>query len=289
MIGIQGKVGALFIYPLKSAAPVQIEHIAFDELGAVYDRRWVLVDPEGKAITQRDTPRLALIRPTLVGDPSTLLLRAPGQSELMVGSSYAEEIVVNVWNDRMSAFDAGEEAAEWCSIAADVPCRLVCFSPHAKRPLAGKYAGFVDCQGRHVAFTDGAPALLLGDGSLEELNRRLSTVNASPIGVERFRPNIFITGLPPHAEDAWLDVRIGEMRFGVGSLCPRCVIPTIDQNSGRRAGHEPLRTLATYRKRDGEVMFGVNATHSTIGSIAVGDMVEAIRLKTSVPEGGEGT
>jgi hypothetical protein len=110
--------------------------------------------------------------------------------------------------------------------------------------------------------------LLLSEASLEGLNRRLSL----PVPMDRFRPNIVVSGCPAHAEDGWRKVRIGSVDFRVVKPCARCVITTTDQETGDRSA-EPLRTLATYRVRDSQVLFGQNLIHGGRGSMRVGDPV----------------
>jgi uncharacterized protein len=276
------RVAALFIHPLKSAAPVSVATMHLDDMGAIDDRRWLLVDARGRAITQRDVPRLALVHALVEGIGTTreLVLRAPELAELRVAASaHGPPRRVDVWGDEVEAHDLGDAAAEWCRAATGRACRLVRMADHAQRPLAAKYAGAVDPAGRRVAFTDGAPLLLLGQASVDALSARLAGQGSATLGVERFRPNVLISGIEAHEEDDWAMIAIGDVRCGVGSSCSRCVVTTVDQVSGRRAGPEPLRTLAGYRARGNDVMFGVNATNEAGGTIHVGDRIEVIRRK----------
>ena len=96
--------------------------------------------------------------------------------------------------------------------------------------------------------------------------------------MNRFRPNLVIAGAPaPHAEDGWTQVRIGlDVVLRAGGPCGRCAVTTTDQFTGER-GVEPLRTLATYRRRTGDpanVDFGQNLIHETkTGTLRIGDPV----------------
>jgi uncharacterized protein YcbX len=132
------------------------------------------------------------------------------------------------------------------------------------RPIDPRFA----TGGDRVSFTDGFPLLLITQASLDGLNARLER----PLPMNRFRPNLVISGATPHAEDGWQRVRIGEIEFAVVKPCARCVTTTIDQNTAT-AGREPLRTLATYRKVGSNVMFGQNVIHLGQGRISVGDAV----------------
>lgn len=279
-------VSALFIYPIKSTAGTAVSQLDLDERGAVDDRRWMLVNSNGRFITQRESGRLALIHAHRVS--SGLLLEAAGHVALPVPAPHAQAGVrqVTVWDDIVPALDAGDDAAVWCTAVTGVTCRLVHLAHAARRPLAPKYAGSLDPVGRHVALSDGAPLLLLGEASLAALNTRLGEKRLAPVGFDRFRPNVVIAGISAHEEDTWLTIEIGGITIGVGSPCPRCVITTIDQQRGVRAsvlgdepGGEPLRTLATYRRQGSGVMFAMNATNDGRGAIRIGDTVRVVATR----------
>lgn len=278
------RVTDLFVHPLKGAAPVRVQRLRLDALGAVGDRRWLLVDAHGVALTQREVPGLARIRAELpmhdgaIAGDAPLTLHRHGGVPLVVPPTApgAPLRTVRVWDDDVALADAGDAAAEWCSDAVGVPCRLMHWTSASHRALAPKYAGPLDASGRDVTVTDGAPLLLLGAASLDALNARLTASGSSRLGVERFRPNVLLGTTAPHEEDRWEHIRIGDVEIGVGSPCPRCVVTTIDQQSLAQ-GTEPLRTLALYRRAaSGGVMFGMNATHAHAGEILVGDEVTVL-------------
>ncbi|MFN8581039.1 MAG: MOSC domain-containing protein [Gemmatimonadaceae bacterium] len=140
----------------------------------------------------------------------------------------------------------------------------------AIRPMRAEYAGAIR-EARHVSLSDGAPLLLIGQASLDGLNERL----ADPVPMNRFRPNVVVTGAAPFAEDTWQRIRIGDVTCEVAKPCARCATTTVDQATGVR-GVEPLRTLATFRKREGGVMFGQNLAHHAPGALHVGDVVTVL-------------
>ena len=276
-------VSGLFVHPIKSAAPIAVEALVLDDRGAVGDRRWLVVDGDGMQITARETAALALVRPrfTVVGTAAIaprnadgpIWVEAPGLQRLRIHIPITPETrTVHVWKDQVEAHDAGDTAAEWMSDALRRSCRLVRLSESAHRPLAAKYSGPLPSAGRRVAFSDGAPLLLLGEASVNALNARLTAEGGEAMSVGRFRPNVLLANGKPHEEDTWTRVRIGDVLLGVGKPCERCVMTTIDPITGVK-GIEPLRTLATYRKSDGHVMFGMNATHEKPGVIYLDDDV----------------
>ncbi len=277
-VGQVGQVASLTIYPLKSAAGVEVTTLELDAMGATGDRRWLLVDDEGAQITARTAHALLRIQPVidLADRDGDLQLTAAGFASLTVPvpAPDAERVTVQVWDDQLSALLASAEASAWCSEVIGRPCRLVRHGAVSHRPLQSKYTGGLSPAGRAVTFTDGAPLLLLGLSSIAALNARLAEQDSTaPVDRRRFRANIWLDGTAPHAEDAWRSVRIGGVELGLGTLCPRCVLTTVDPDSCEQ-GVEPLRTLASYRRQDGGVVFGVNTTHASPGVIQQGDAVE---------------
>jgi uncharacterized protein len=249
----------LYVYPLKSARGIALEGAALDERGIEHDRRWMVVDEQGLFVSQRTHPRLALIGTAF--DGATLRLAAPGLPELAVEVPVdSETAAVRVWQDDVSALLATRAACEWVSEHLGVRCRLVYLPDAARRQVAPPYE-----PARLVSFADAFPILLVSEASLTELNRRLER----PVPMDRFRPNLVVSGCEPHAEDSWHRIRIGDVPFTVAKPCSRCVVITTDQSTGERH-REPLATLSTYRLQDGKVMFGQNLVHEQTGHLSLG-------------------
>ena len=256
----------LFVYPVKSLRGLSVNSWPVDEFGFKHDRRWMVIDRSGVALTLRELPRMTLIEPSLKDDQ--LELTAPGMSKLMVPSESDAELTVTVWGDSPQALDCGPAASAWLSDFLNADVRLVYMPDSSFRRIDRNYC--VD--ERRVSFTDGYPFLLISQESLDELNRRLD----APIGMERFRPNLVVSGASaPHAEDDWKRIRIGVVGFDLVKLCARCAVPTVDPETGE-GGKEPTRTLATYRRKNGKVYFGQNLIHDALGTLAIGDRVEIL-------------
>lgn len=277
------QVAALTIYPLKSATGIEVNALELDAWGAVGDRRWLLIDAHGAAITARDAHALLTIVPHIADSDrdGALTLTAPGRSGVVVSvpDADARVVPVHIWDDAVVARAASPEASAWCADILGQPCTLVRVSRETQRPLAPRFAGPLPFAGRHVAFTDGAPLLVLGLASIAALNDRLLAQGETTLmDRRRFRANVWLDHLAPHEEDTWRAVRIGDVRLGVGTRCARCVLTTVDPDTLER-GAEPLRTMATYRREGGGVVFGVNTTHADPGWVRVGDVVtvEAVR------------
>ena len=262
-------LGGLYVYPIKSCGGISLATAEVDERSIRHDRRWMLVDEHGVFLSQREIPRLALVRVGIGGDG--LLLDAPGMPALDVPfAPEGESVLARVWDDLVEILRVGDEADRWFSRFLGVPCRLVYLPDRSVRPVAPTYAK----PGDRVGLSDGFPFLMISEASLGDLNGRLD----HPLPMERFRPSLVVRGCGPFAEDGWRRVRVGGINFRVVKPCARCKITTVDQSSAE-TGKEPLRTLARYRKAGSEVFFGQNLIHDGTGVLNVGDAVEVIELR----------
>lgn len=271
-------LSSLFIYPIKSAAGTRVNQAALTPRGLECDRRYMVVLPSGHFITQRRFPKMALIKPSVL-TPSSLRVTAPGMPKLTVEkpTDAADTVDVEVWGDRTTAVSCGSTAAAWFSQFIGTACQLVYMPKTSQRPTDhGKFGA-----DKIVSFADAYPYLLLSDASLEGLNERLVAKHVEPISMDRFRPNLVVSGdIAPHAEDDWKKIRIGQATFTVAKPCARCSIPNVNQTTGDRT-KEPSRTLATYRTWDTEIWFGQNllqeiSDSKNLGTLTVGDEVEIL-------------
>jgi uncharacterized protein YcbX len=269
-------VASLWIYPIKSCAGVPVGRAVAGPHGFVGDRRWMVTDPDGTFLTQRDTPPLARVRVSGCGGSAdgALTLDADGLPPLVLAppDGPGPRLSVRVWGDAVDARRGPPEAEAWFSAVIGRDARLVYFDEAARRPVDPAYAR----AGDEVAFADGFPYLLVGDGALVALNERLVAAGEPPVPMARFRPNVVLGGVAPHAEDGWPGVRVGSVRFALPKACGRCSMTTLDPETLTFSA-EPLRTLARYRRDPrpgrGGVLFGMNAIARDVGTIAVGDPV----------------
>ena len=264
-------LSSLYRYPLKSAIGEALDRSTVDGLGLHGDRRWMLVDAEsGRFLSQRVLPRMTQLLARWQGEDH-LSLSAPGMPSIRVRVPGADAAAraVSVWDDALQVPDAGDEAAEWASQLLGRSCRLVHLPPERARQVSPKYAE----PGERVAFADGFPLLLIGQASLDDLSARVGR----PLDMRRFRPNLVITGSAPFAEDGWKRIRIGELILRPVKPCTRCIITTLDPDTGERSpDQEPLATLARYRKGEKGVMFGQNLLVDGQGWLEVGMPVELL-------------
>jgi uncharacterized protein YcbX len=268
------KLSGLYIYPVKSLRGFAVPTAAVDALGLVGDRRFMLVDDQNQFLTQRTLPRMALIETALTA--RDLVLRAPHGGSCAVplqSTRRTAPLSVRVWrSEGLLAEDCGVEVAVWLSDFLRQPCRLVRIGDKFRRPIVRPGSAQTDDL---VSFADGYPFLVLSEASLADLNDRLAT----PLLLDRFRPNLLVSGCEAFAEDTWSRFRIGAVTFRTDGPCARCAITTTDQRTAER-GKEPLRTLATYRRDKDDptdVNFGQNLIHETkTGTLRVGDAVELL-------------
>jgi uncharacterized protein YcbX len=271
-------LSALFIYPVKSLRGCAVSSAAVDGLGLAGDRRFLVVDENDRFLTQRAHARMALVETKL--DAHRLTLRADGAGEMTVSRApdpAAELRAVTVWkSEGLLAEDCGDAPAAWLTEFLGVKSRLVRIGPKFLRPIL---KGNVSGPREVLAFADSVPFLVVGEGSLADLNDRLITKGETPVPMNRFRPNLVVTGAVPYAEDGWPRIRIGAIAFRAAGPCARCIVTTTDQVTGERH-HEPLRMLATYRRDpvdSSEVNFGQNFVHETkSGVLHVGDAVSLL-------------
>ena len=248
-------LAALHLYPVKSCAGITLDAHELDTTGLDLDRAWMVVDEQGEFLSQRELPRMALIRPTLRA--SDLVLRAPGMLALHLALDAVEQPVrVRVWDDEVAAFDMGALAAQWCSDFLGRPARLVRFDPDAQRLADKHWTGALQAP---VQFSDSFPLLVASTASLAELNRRL----AAPVSMQRFRPNLVLDGLDAHGEDFIDEITFddGAIRLRLVKPCSRCGVPDVDPDSAA-TGHAVGDALAAYRadaRLGGALTFGMNA------------------------------
>ncbi|MDY4300230.1 MOSC domain-containing protein [Pseudomonas salmasensis] len=259
------RLSALYRYPLKSGKAQALQQIGLDTLGLDGDRRWMLVDEaSGRFLTQRAVAKMSQLI-ALWNSSGGLTLSSPGYAPLDVAlpGSASELRGVTIWRDTLRVPDAGDEAAAWVSEFIGKPTRLVQLPLERARTTEAGYGKDDD----KVGFADGYPLLLIGQGSLDDLCEKIGR----PMQMLRFRPNLVIEGAEAFAEDGWKRVRIGDVEFRVVKPCSRCILTTIDPQTGERSpDREPFATLETYRKTEKGAMFGQNLVNDGIGRLEVG-------------------
>jgi uncharacterized protein YcbX len=264
------RIAALHVYPIKGCRPLSPKRVRVETTGfataGVGDREWMAVDREGRFVTQREFPRLALIE--LSTGNGALHLSAPAMPPLALPlatpAMAARDVVV--WRSAVRGIDAGDAAAQWLTAWIGAELRLLRFDRSLPRLCNPEYAGD---SGAHTMFADGYPVLVIGSASLADLNARLAASGSPPLPMNRFRPNLVLDGLDPYAEDHIDTITAGDIVLRCVKPCVRCQVTTTNQATAE-VGLEPLRTLGSYRmdERLEGVTFGINAIVSAGGELA---------------------
>jgi uncharacterized protein len=254
------RIARLFVYPVKSCAGVEVQEAVLTETGLDLDRAWMVVDADGEFVSQRELPRMALVKVQL--KLHEVILRAPGMLALHLAIDAVEAPTrVRVWDDEVPAYDMGAIAAQWFTDFLGRPLRLARFDPEHRRLSDRKWTGEIEAANQ---FSDGYPLLVTSEGSLAELNRRLAAAGYPAVGIERFRPNIVLAGLDAQDEDR-LDVlhivADQEVQLRPVKPCTRCSIPDVDPATAQLspAVNEALRTYRSNPLMGGAITFGMNA------------------------------
>ncbi|MFD2261954.1 MOSC domain-containing protein [Lacibacterium aquatile] len=264
------RVVDLYRYPVKSLRGYRVEEASIEKVGMAGDRRWLVIDTNGRFLSIRELPKMTTIE--AIPHPAGLTLRHADAGELLVEFPKADapRIPVTVWKDSFPAPLAADAASEFLTALLGQPVRLAYFDDPSARPVDQTFGGPND----HVSFADGYPILITTVGSLAALNGEL----AAPLPMTRFRPNIVIDGVEPWGEDTWREVRIGDLRARIVKPCARCTIVTHDPVTGERPARlEPLTTLKRiHATDDGRIIFGQNVIPDNEATVRVGDPVEIL-------------
>ena len=283
------RISEINIYPIKSLKGISLDSSVIEERGLQYDRRWMLTDREGMFFTQREFPNMATIGVEVTSDGLRVTSKNLGEMSIPFEPDMGERGRVTIWNSVCDAEIYNGHVSEWFSDVLGTNCQLVYMPDTSRRGVNPRF----NLGEEVVSFADGYPLMVIGEGSLADLNERLEEQRqagmlAAPVPMNRFRPNLVVSDIDAFAEDAWQKIRIGEAAFRSTKLCERCVITTIEQSAGEVSGKEPLKTLATYRKAKdvipdryeahgigaNAVLFGQNLIAETAGAtISVGDEI----------------
>ncbi|MFF7788430.1 MOSC N-terminal beta barrel domain-containing protein [Streptomyces sp. NPDC007991] len=275
------RVVELSYYPVKGCAGTSATEALLTPAGLAHDRSFMVVSEEGVYRTQRRDPRLAVIRPAVTADGERLTLSAPGTEDLHLWvDTTGTRRKIDLFGTAYQGIDQGDTAAGWLSEVLRTPSRLVRVPPEHDRVTDGLTPGT-------SGYADSCALHIVSRSTLDLLNRKVSERGASPLPMNRFRPNIVVDGVDaldggddldgwdePHTEDRVRHLRIGDAELGYAKLAIRCAVTLVEQQSGTRAGPEPLRTLAGYRRAaEGGVAFGAKFAVLRPGRVSVGDDV----------------
>ena len=256
----------IWIYPVKSLGGIRLKSARVMEKGLQFDRRWMLLDENNIFMTQRNHPKMALIKiqtSSSAKDGFTIANRE-NSIFLPLDVSTLTPIETKVWEDTVTVFEVSPDHSRWFSEQLGASCKLVSFKEESPRPVDALFA----IHNEQVSLADAYPLLIIGRASLNDLNGRLK----NPVPMNRFRPNLIFTGGEAYEEDQWKNFSIGKNHFAGVKPCSRCITTTTNQENGER-GAEPLATLSQYRKKGNKVYFGQNVLAIDKDEIHEGDEI----------------
>jgi uncharacterized protein YcbX len=235
----RARIAALNVYPVKSCRGIASASLELARTGFLHDRHWLIVRPNGRFITQRELPRLALIETALLGD--AVRLSAPGMPAIdVVKRPGSPSMDVVIWRDACRGIDQGEGVSAWLTEFLGEQLRLVAFDETRERPSNREWTGETHAV---TEFSDGFALMTISENSLADLNGRLKRA----LPMDRFRPNIVLAGIDAYDEDRIHELWLDGLRLRAVKPCIRCSITTTNQLTAEVEGDEPLRTLKAYR------------------------------------------
>ena len=223
-----------------------------------------MVSENGQFMTARGFPQMVRIEIDLI--PGAALFKYPGQPPILaLPTMYSREVETTVWGDTFLAYHGDTRVDNWFSAALGTPCKLLWLGKNASRLQKDLEQG--------LSFADGYPYLLVNQASLTALNQQLTTA----VGIRNFRPNLVINGDYAYEEDEWKRIRIGEVTFEITKPCSRCILTTVDPETGVKSQDgEPLKTLIKSRQLPEGICFGVNMRACNEGIVQIGDSLEVL-------------
>lgn len=298
------QISEINIYPIKSLKGISLDESVVEKRGLRFDRRWMLTDPNGMFFTQREVPKMATVEVEVLGGALRVSSDGFDSVEIPFEPDRGERESVTVWDSTFIGEAYVGAMNEWFSDVLSKRCKLVRMPDNGTRHVSPKF----DLGEDTVSFADGYPLLLIGEASLDEVNERIRNADKAgrvptddgdksvpaPYPMNRFRPNVVVTGTNPFEEDGWAKIKIGEAIFRVPKPCARCVMTTVDQATGEFAGKDPLKTLASFRmakdvfpgkleaigQTANAVLFGENLIPENPGaSINLGDEIEVLERR----------
>jgi uncharacterized protein YcbX len=263
------QIASLHTYPVKGSHRLDHDEAQVEPWGLAGDRRWMIVDPDGVGLTQRDHAALTALRPVVT--PGGLTLRAPGHPDLHVPEpADGPALHVRVFQHKPPVpARRADRGSPWLTALLGRPAHLAWQQDPTGRPIPKSAQ-----DGDRVNFADGYPLLATTTASLGALNDWLADAGDDPVPMTRFRPNIVISGATPWAEDGWLGgrLRLGAAMVRAARACNRCVVTTIDQETGEE-GRQPLHMLGRHRRFADGLLFGVLLIPDRTAVLRVGDPV----------------
>lgn len=253
------QISKVYVFPIKSCAAQRVSrwNVELPSGKLAYDREFALVDTSGTAMRLQTCPKMGRITPTIDLQTQTMTVSAPGREDLVLNLSdtecYNEDNVIQVCGNKCGGRLWGDyDVSEWFSSYLGVQCWLARFS-NGEYQMPQR-----NDESPRTGFANEQALLLISENAVEALNQVLAEQNQRLVGSRHFRPNIVVQGNQlSHIEDEWktLILQSNGLRFEAKGSCARCAMVDFDPLTGRKG--KTLRALAKYRRRKGQITFGL--------------------------------
>jgi uncharacterized protein YcbX len=269
------QVSGIYIYPIKSLGALSLQSSNVEVLGLENDRRFMLVDSNGKFISQRTMPGLIRFNLSFNQNGGIEILDKVShlRKNLSFNPSIGSKIKVKIWDDEVEANEVLEDFGEFFSDLLEIPVRLVKLAEDSPRIITDKYQTEISNQS---SFADSLPILLCTEASIGDLSEKVGAFNFM-----RFRPNIVVSNQNPFEEDTWKEIQIGQVRLFGAKPCARCNLINVNPKTGT-VSTEILKGLSTYRNFGNKVYFGQQFVPISLGRIQLGDIIQIVEKKDAV-------
>ncbi|XP_069767934.1 molybdenum cofactor sulfurase isoform X2 [Narcine bancroftii] len=274
----------IYLYPIKSCAPIEVKKWPIGKHGLLYDRAWMIANHNGICLSQKQEPRLCLIHPHIDLEQGIMTINAEGMDPIMVSLEEESETQsslqfcqTKVCGDRVKGLGCGENVAEWISTFLERQSYLFRQSSDFQRVMKKHKEGQSLTQAPSLSLVNEAQYLLINKASIlhlkEQILQRGGTCDSNSAAaltteelIHCFRANLVISTMRPYEEDEWTEIIIDGVSspFQIVGLCSRCQMICINQENGKRS-KEPLQTLSSCRDRKLPATSGLSA-FLTVGS-----------------------
>lgn len=266
----------IYLFPIKSLGPISVQQVDVEAAGFEGDRRFMLVDKQGKFITQRTRPDLTRFQIRVHGQGYQVFDRITQKSKILSISPELQGLIaVELWDDALKVREVGEGWSEWFSELLEEPVRLVMQVDEAPRLISEKYQTPGSNQS---SFADSLPILMASAASYAQVEQVLGH-SFDPM---RFRANIIVSGCEAFDEDTWAELSIQSVRMSGAKPCARCQLVNVEPSSGLVDKGGVLKALASFRQIDNKVYFGQQMVPITLGKIQVGDELVVLKRKDAL-------
>jgi len=270
------QVQHLFLFPIKSLGPISVKQVEVEAAGFKGDRRFMLVDEQGKFITQRTRPNLTRFQIRMHDLGYEVYDRISDESKILAALPELLDLInVELWDDALKVREVGEGWSRWFSELLGEPVRLVMQVGEAPRLISEKY----QTQGSNQSsFADSLPILMASEASFMKVEK----VFGYPFDPMRFRANIIVSGSEAFEEDTWAEVSIQSVRLSGAKPCARCQLVNVEPSTGAVDKAGVLKALTSFRQKDNKVYFGEQMVPITLGKIELGDELVVLKQKDAL-------